>query len=158
MNSSSKSQKHKNNGNETRSSSARMGAICQGLLKISDNMASIRTRVSCRERQTLYHVAVKAGLRCKGIRVYDIPTSIPWEKKPGSIVSKSLLTSPKKKVLTFCHCPLPLGMNFYYLVSSNYRNVSLVGSVQYTCPVVPLCIVDASLSHYVGIDYFCVLK
>ena len=27
---------------------------------------------------------------------------------------------------------------------------SLVGSVQYTCPVVPLCIVDASLSHYVG--------
>ena len=26
----------------------------------------------------------------------------------------------------------------------------LVGSVQYTCPVVPLCIVDASLSHYVG--------
>ena len=27
---------------------------------------------------------------------------------------------------------------------------SLVGSVQYTCPVVPLCIVDASLSHYPG--------
>ena len=27
---------------------------------------------------------------------------------------------------------------------------TLVGSVQYTCPVVPLCIVDASLSHYVG--------
>ena len=29
-------------------------------------------------------------------------------------------------------------------------DVSPVGSVQYTCPVVPLCIVDASLSHYVG--------
>ena len=27
---------------------------------------------------------------------------------------------------------------------------ALVGSVQYTCLVVPLCIVDASLSHYVG--------
>ena len=27
--------------------------------------------------------------------------------------------------------------------------LALVGSVQYTCPVVPLCIVDASLSHYV---------
>ena len=26
----------------------------------------------------------------------------------------------------------------------------LVGSVQCTCPVVRLCIVDASLSHYVG--------
>ena len=30
------------------------------------------------------------------------------------------------------------------------RTNPLVGSVQYTCPVVPLCIVDASLSHYVG--------
>ena len=30
------------------------------------------------------------------------------------------------------------------------RSSTLVGSVQYTCPVVPLCIVDASLSHYVG--------
>ena len=29
-------------------------------------------------------------------------------------------------------------------------SLSLVGSVQYMCPVVPLCIVDASLSHYVG--------
>ena len=29
-------------------------------------------------------------------------------------------------------------------------SLTLVGSVQYTCPVVPLCIVDASLSHYVG--------
>ena len=27
---------------------------------------------------------------------------------------------------------------------------ALVGSVQYTCPIVLLCIVDASLSHYVG--------
>ena len=27
---------------------------------------------------------------------------------------------------------------------------ALVGSVQYTCPVVLLCIVDAPLSHYVG--------
>ena len=28
--------------------------------------------------------------------------------------------------------------------------LALVGSVQYTCPIVPLCIVDASLSHYIG--------
>ena len=30
------------------------------------------------------------------------------------------------------------------------KDVTLVGSVLYTCPVLPLCIVDASLSQYVG--------
>ena len=37
-----------------------------------------------------------------------------------------------------------------YLVCKKKYLSSLVGSVQYTCPVVPLCVVDASLSHYVG--------
>ena len=36
------------------------------------------------------------------------------------------------------------------IVNFPFLDGVLVGSVQYTCPVVPLCIVDASLSHYVG--------
>ena len=35
-------------------------------------------------------------------------------------------------------------------LDNSRARASLVGSVQYTCPVVPLCMVDASLSHYVG--------
>ena len=34
------------------------------------------------------------------------------------------------------------------------KDVTLVGSVLYTCPVLPLCIVDASLSQYVGKGLF----
>ena len=58
--------------------------------------------------------------------------------------------------------PMPMFMSVFFIVSSDSFNKieitfenthdisSLVGRVQYTCPVVPLCIVDASLSHYVG--------
>ena len=60
------------------------------------------------------------------------------------------------------HCSLSLKVNLLFQnvnltscknVISSYESVitvTLVGSVQYKCTVVPLCIVDASLSHYVG--------
>ena len=35
----------------------------------------------------------------------------------------------------------------FYVKGQNFTFSPLVGSVQYTCPVVPLCIVDLSLSH-----------
>ena len=35
-------------------------------------------------------------------------------------------------------------------IDLSISGLALVGSVQYTCPVVSVCIVDTSLSHYVG--------
>ena len=50
------------------------------------------------------------------------------------------------------------GIDLVEYIGFEIRTYPLVGSVQYTCPVVPLCIVDASLSHYVGNLLFFVLK
>ena len=62
-----------------------------------------------------------------------------------------MITSQELLLLLFLLCP----SSHNDVPPAPQRNVSmnavaLVGSVQYTCPVVPLCIVDASLSHYVG--------
>ena len=38
------------------------------------------------------------------------------------------------------------------------NHLSLVGSVQYTCPVVPLCIADALCTNMSISVYFCMLK
>ena len=48
---------------------------------------------------------------------------------------------------------LPVYESYFAKMPLSYEmlnRISLVVSVQYMCPVVPLCIVDASLSHYVG--------